>query len=230
MSPRVGRSGPLTRDRIVTAAIEVADELGLEAMTMKRVALHLGAGVMSLYRHVADKDELITAMVEDVTADTSYRERAAANWREAMHALARHDLDAFLRHPWMLTATATPAPPFGLSSLTTMEWALSALDELGLPTLSAGRAILTINNYVHGSARVALGAAQHSPDDSDPASDDPGRNWQQRLAGVDLDALPRLRALITDELPPDERDWFADGLDVILDGIAAGADTAERRA
>src|SRR5699024_11670466 len=69
------------RDRNVTgvqtcalpiSAIEVADEVGLEAMTMKRVAERLSAGAMSLYRHVADKDELIAAMVEQVTEEYTY--------------------------------------------------------------------------------------------------------------------------------------------------------------
>lgn len=213
MSPRVGPSGPLSREKIVTAAIELADEDGLEAMTMKRVAEQLSAGAMSLYRHVADKEELITAMVEQVTAEYRYPDQTGLNWREAMHALARQDWSAFLDHPWMLAATTTTSPPFGTASLADMEWALTALDELGLSPPVAGRAIMTINNYVQGSARVLLGGSQTE------AGDDPGRNWQQRLADVDLEAFPRLNRLIGHPLPDGDRDWFADGLDVILDGI-----------
>lgn len=220
MSPRVGPSGPLSREKIVTAAIEVADEVGLDAMTMKRVAERLGAGVMSLYRHVSDKDELIEAMVEQVTGQHGYLDQSGLGWRDAMHALARQDWDTFLAHPWMLTATATVTPPFGSASLAAMEWALTALEELDLPPHSAARAVLTINNYVQGSVRVVLGEKRADADDH--ADDDPGRNWQRRLAGLGLDAFPRLRHLI--ELPPptDEQDWFRDGLDVILDGVESG--------
>jgi AcrR family transcriptional regulator len=205
----------LSREKIVTTAIGVADEVGLEAMTMKRVAERLGAGAMSLYRHVADKDELIEAMVEQVTDDYVYPDRSGIGWRAAMHVLARQDWAAFLAHPWLLTATATVTPPFGAASLTAMEWALSALDELELPPHAAARAIMTINNYVQGSARVILGDKQAG------AGDDPGRTWQQRLSDVDLDAFPRLSRLISHPLPAGERDWFSEGLDVILDGIQA---------
>lgn len=220
VSPRVGPSGPLSRERIVAAAIEVADEAGLEAVTMKRVAARLGAGAMSLYRHVVDKDELVGAMVEQVTREYAYLDHDALDWREAMHTLARHDWDAFLAHPWMLSATATAAPPFGTASLAGMEWALTALDDLELPLPVAARSIMTINNYVQGSARVFLGERQGD------AGDDPGRNWQQRLAHIDLDAFPRLSRLISDPLPTGERNWFADGLDVILDGIESSSATA----
>lgn len=216
MSPRVGRSGPLSRTRIVAAAIEVADEEGLEAMTMKRVAAHLEAGVMSLYRHVADKEELIQSMVEQVAEDFSYPGHPELGWREAMHALARNDWGAYLDHPWMLTATATVTPPFGAASLSAMEWALTALEELHLPPLTAARAVMTVNNYVQGSARVVLGGLP--PD----GNDDPGRNWQRRLADVELESFPRLQHLIGQSLPSGERDWFIDGLDVILDGVEAG--------
>ena len=219
MSPRIGPSGPLSRERIVTAAIELADEAGLDAVTMRRIAEQLDAGAMSLYRHGSDKDELIEAMVEQVTEDYAYPDQAELGWREAMHALARQDWAAFLDHPWMLSATATATPPFGTASLAGMEWALTALDELELPLPVAARAIMTINNYVQGSARVFLGERQSE------ASDDPGRSWQQRLTGIDLDAFPRLSRLIRDPLPVAERDWFADGLDVILDGIESGSRT-----
>lgn len=215
MSPRVGPSGPLSRAKIVTAAIEVADEAGLDAMTMKRVADRLGAGVMSLYRHVADKDQLIEAMVDQITGEYDYPTQAGLDWRAAMHVLARQDWTAFLDHPWMLTATATVTPPFGTASLTAMEWALTALEELELAPHRAARAIMTINNYVQGSARVVLGSKQAE------AGGDPGSNWQHRLADVDLSAFPRLHHLITQPLPAGERDPFADGLDIILDGIEA---------
>lgn len=215
MSPRIGPSGPLSRDKIVQAAITVADEVGLDVMTMRRVAAHLDAGVMSLYRHISDKDELIEAMVERVIGTYAYPDPHSLDWRGAMHALAHEDWTAFLAHPWLLTATATVTPPFGTSSLRAMEWALTALEELGLPPHTAAGAVMTINNYVQGSARVLLGEKQADADN------DPGRNWQQRLTGVDLEDFPRLRNLTGQPFPEGERDWFTDGLDIILDGIEA---------
>lgn len=214
MSPRVGPSGPLTRERIVAAAIALADEDGLDAVTMRRVAERLRTGAMSLYRHVSDKDALVTLMVEQVTADFAYPDRHGMDWRDAMHVLAGQDRASFQAHPWMLAATATVTPPFGTASLAAMDWALSVLEGAGFPPAKAARAIMTINHYVQGSARVALG-------ESTAATDDPGHAWQERLDGTDLSPFPHLHGLIADEPLLLDRDWFADGLDLILDGLRA---------
>jgi AcrR family transcriptional regulator len=215
VSPRIGPSGPLTRARIVTAAIELADHDGLDAVSMRRVAEHLQTGAASLYRHVSNRDELVTAMVEQITAAYDYPDTSDLGWRECMHALAHQDWSAFLAHPWMLTANATVTPPFGPASLAAMEWALTALTQPGLPPHEAARAVMTINNYVQGTARVVLGDRQEDVDD------DPGRAWQHRLHEVDLHRFPLLQALVSGSLPDGDRNWFADGLDVILDGVQA---------
>lgn len=215
MSPRIGPSGPLSRERIVTAAIELADQHGLDAVSMRRVAEHLQTGAASLYRHISNRDELVSAMAEQVMADYDYPDTTDMDWRECMHVLARQDWSAFLAHPWMLTATATVTPPFGAASLAAMEWALTALAQLGLPPHEAARAIMTVNNYVQGTARVVLGDRQADADE------DPGRNWQQRLRDADLQRFPLLRELISEPLPEGDRNWFEDGLDVILDGVQA---------
>lgn len=214
MSPRVGPSGPLSRERIVDAAIELADEAGLDAVTMSHVAKRLGAGTMSLYRHVSNKDDLVTAMVERVTADFSYPDREGRDWRECMHALAVQDWASFQTHPWMLPATATVTPPYDTASLAAMEWGLQVLEDAGIPRAKAARAIMTINHYVQGSARVSLG-------ESTAATDDPGHAWWERLSGTDLSAFPHVHQLISSEPPSLDRDWFAEGIDLILDGIRA---------
>jgi len=213
MSPRVGPSGPLSRERIVAAAIELADESGLDSVTMRRVAERLGTGAMSLYRHVSDKDELVGAMVERVTADFAYPDRDGLDWRGCMHALAERDRASFHAHPWMLAATATVTPPFGAASLAAMEWALDVLEDAGISPAHAARAIMTINHYVQGSVRVSLGDALSE------ASTDPGQVWRSRLRDVDLSAFPRLSTLVARPGPAADRDWFADGLDLILDGL-----------
>lgn len=213
MSPRIGPSGPLSRRRITTSAIELADRDGLDGVSMRRVAEHLRTGPASLYRHVANRDELITAMVEHVTGEYTYPDAADLDWRESMHALAQQEWAAMLAHPWLLAANATTTPPFGSSSLAAMEWALTALAGAGLSPLESARAVMTINNYVQGAARVALGARETEADS------DPGTGWQRRLADVDLGGFPHLRDLIHGSPPAAGRDWFTGGLDVILDGI-----------
>ncbi|MBB4935529.1 AcrR family transcriptional regulator [Lipingzhangella halophila] len=214
MSRRPRTTDPLTRERIVAAAIEVADERGFEAVSMRRVAEHLGSGTMSLYRHIADKDELVFAMVDAVTGRYAYPDPDGMDWRERMHALARTDWHMFLDHPWMLAATSSVAPPFGTESFASMEWALEALEPVGLEPHAAAQVIMTVNNYIQGSVRVVLGGSDYGAE-----TDDPGVNWQRRLRAVDLERFPRLRWLVSLPLPETDRNWFADGLDVILDGV-----------
>ncbi|MFI7611490.1 TetR/AcrR family transcriptional regulator [Nonomuraea terrae] len=213
MSRRPRTAAPLTREGIAAAAIMVADEHGIDAVSIRRVAERLGSGTMSLYRHIAGKDDLISAMVDQVTGRYAYPDPEGMDWRARMHALARTDWRMFLEHPWMLDATSSVAPPFGTESFAAMEWALEALAPLGLEPHVAARVIMTVNTYVQGSVRVVLGER------GDGQADDPGLNWQRRLLDVDLERFPRLRRLVRHPVPERGRDWFVDGLDVILDGV-----------
>lgn len=218
----MSRSAPLTRERIVTAAVGMADEQGFDAVSMRRVAVHLDAGAMSLYRHVADKGELVSAMVDRVTGEYSCAgtDPSGLDWRERIHLLARSDWRMFMEHPWMLTATTTLAPPFGTESLASMEWALEALSPLGLQPHEAARVIMTVTTYVQGSVRIVLGGPEHSGDDGGTkGGDDPGLRWQARLRDRDMDRFPRLQELVRGYRPEPDRDWFADGIDMILDGV-----------
>ncbi|MEV0730141.1 TetR/AcrR family transcriptional regulator [Polymorphospora sp. NPDC050346] len=210
----MGDGQALSRKRIVAAAIELADRDGLDAVSMRRVADHLGSGTMSLYRHVPNKDTLVVAMVDAVTGRYAYPDAEGLDWRERMRLLARHDWEMYLAHPWVLVAFSTVAPPFGPESLKAMEWALTALEPLDLPPEEAGQAIMTINNYLQGSARVAVTT------EAGAATDGPGAMWQARLAGERLDTYPRLRRLVGSRFPPRGQTWFESGLDLILDGIA----------
>jgi AcrR family transcriptional regulator len=103
------RSGGLTRARIVEAAIELADGEGLAALSMARLAQRLGCGTMSLYRHVANKDELVTFMLSaGVGPPTSGID--ATDWRGALTDWAVGLWHVYHRHPWSLQATATLRP------------------------------------------------------------------------------------------------------------------------
>lgn len=218
MSKAPGEVRALSRERIVVAAIELADADGLDAVSMRRVAEQLGSGAMSLYRHVPGKDALLAAMVDTVTGRYAYPDAGDLGWRDRMHVFARRDWTMYLGHPWMLAAVSTLTPPFGPEAFRAMEWALTALEPLGLEPAESARAIMTINNYLQGSARVALGERV-----GEQATDDPGETWQARLRTVDLAGYPRLQRLIETRLSPHGRAWFESGLDVILDGIEARA-------
>ncbi|WP_017571441.1 TetR/AcrR family transcriptional regulator [Nocardiopsis halotolerans] len=216
------RGQPLNRERIVGAAIELADAEGLDAVSMRRVAARLGAGAMSLYRHVSDKEQLVLEMAEELTARHAYPDDPGdLDWRGRIHLMARHDWDMYTSHPWILTVVANLEPPVGPHGLAAMEWALRAVEPLGLSLPASARAIMTVTHYLQGSARMALSASGPSREDSDP-----GAAWQRRLGGADLSRYPRVQALVTSDYMAERggRDWVTSGLDVVLDGIAAEAD------
>ncbi|APU16592.1 TetR/AcrR family transcriptional regulator [Actinoalloteichus fjordicus] len=218
---RTAREGQgLSRERIVAAAIEIADAEGLDAVSMRRIADQLGSGTMSLYRHVAGKDDLTVAMTDAVTSAYAYPAADGLDWRERMYVLARHDWNMYEAHPWLLFADMTATPPFGPAGLRAMEWALSALEPLGLPLEESARAIMTINKFLQGSARSELSERTGGTrPEADPV--DPGSRWQARLAGVDLTDHPRLRELAALQGVGAGRPWFDSGLELILDGIEA---------
>ncbi|MCX4099180.1 TetR/AcrR family transcriptional regulator [Nocardia sp. alder85J] len=96
---QAGRRTPLNRDRVLRAAVELADEAGVEAVSMRRLAQQLGVVPMALYKHVADKEELLDGMVDLVVAEFTAPD-PALDWKPGVrhHILsARH---AVLRHPW----------------------------------------------------------------------------------------------------------------------------------
>lgn len=219
----------LSRERIVEAAIGLADSEGLDSVSMRRVATLLGAGTMSLYRHVSDKEELLREMIDSLHSRHAYPDPGDLGWRARMRLLARQDWEMYTAHPWLLTATVTLAPPAGPHMLASMEWALTALEPLQLTPEQAGRAIMAVTHYLQGSARLA----SHARDSGDGApgarGTGPGEAWRRRLGGDDLSAFPRVAALVgsaPDHGDDEDDDWVMTGLDMVLDGIAAQSGAA----
>ncbi|MEU7407444.1 TetR/AcrR family transcriptional regulator C-terminal domain-containing protein, partial [Streptomyces sp. NPDC044948] len=94
------RPAPLDRERIVAAAVALADEGGLEAVSLRKVAARLNAGPMRLYGYISTKAELFDLMVDEVYAEILPEERPG-DWREALHGLAHRTRQAALRHAWL---------------------------------------------------------------------------------------------------------------------------------
>jgi DNA-binding transcriptional regulator YhcF (GntR family)/AcrR family transcriptional regulator len=153
--PGPGRStGPaaLTTARIVTAAIAVADSEGLAGLSMRRVATETGAATMSLYRHVADKDDLLLRMMDAALAECAIPDGHPGGWREELESGARELWAAFRRHPWLAPALSVTRPQPIPSGLAGAEWMLAALDGIGLDPATMLTAYLTLVSYVRGTA------------------------------------------------------------------------------
>ncbi|GAB3975721.1 winged helix-turn-helix transcriptional regulator [Plantactinospora veratri] len=215
-------TGPgLSLDRIVRVAIGLADAHGLATLSMRRVATALDAGVMSLYRYVPGKAELVDLMVETAFGEIDYPEPGPAGWRARIELAARREWAMYQRHPWVLPIVAgTGRPPLGPNVLANVEWVLCAVDGFGLDPATMLQVYLTVSDYVQGAARYVQTEAE-----------------QERRTGVNAEqwwaaetpALTRLLGTgrfpllsrLTEQVgaPATVRQDFEFGLGRVLDGI-----------
>lgn len=158
---RAGRrgKGDLTVDRIVHAAVEIADTEGLTALSMRRVAQRLNVGTMSLYTHVPGKGELVDAMLDTVYGELVDAEPGPGAWRPRLEAVARQNWELYRRHPWMLQV-ATGRPVLGPNLMAKYERELSAVDGIGLSDVEMDSVVSLIGGYVEGAARRAVEGSQ----------------------------------------------------------------------
>jgi AcrR family transcriptional regulator len=152
-----GRKPTLTVDAIVAAAIEMADEAGLGALSMRALAERLQAGTMSLYTHVPGKAELIDLMVDTVLGGTARPRDLPDGWRARLELVARENLALFHRHPWMLELV-TFRPPMGPGVIAKYDFELRALEGIGLSDVEMDSVLALVLGYVQASARQALEA------------------------------------------------------------------------
>lgn len=153
------KGGDLSVERIVRAAIEVADAEGLAALSMRRVAERLGVGTMTLYTHVPGKGELLDVMLDTVYGETARPEQVPGGWRGRLAQIARENFALYLRHPWLLQV-ATTRPPLGPNLIAKYEYELRAVDGIGLTDLEMDAVVTLVTGYVHGAARPAVEADQ----------------------------------------------------------------------
>ncbi|WP_019926854.1 TetR/AcrR family transcriptional regulator [Nocardia sp. BMG111209] len=104
--PKRPRRIPLNRERVLRAAVALADETGLDGVSMRRLAQHLGVVPMALYKHVADKEELLDGMVDLVVAEFT-APAADSGWRESVRQYVLSARQVVLRHPWARAAIET---------------------------------------------------------------------------------------------------------------------------
>ena len=154
---RRGRSD-LSVDRIVRAAIELADAEGIAALSMRRVADRLGVGTMSLYTYVPGKAELLDAMLDTVYGETE-RPESGAGWRERLEQIAWQNWAMYHRHPWMLQV-ATGRAVLGPNVIAKYDHELRAVDGIGLTDVEMDSVLSLVLGHVEGAARRSVEAAQ----------------------------------------------------------------------
>jgi AcrR family transcriptional regulator len=221
-APSRGRKPGMTVERIVAAAVELADAEGLDGVSMRRVADRLGVGTMSLYRYVPAKAELQDLMLDSVMGDAA-SVVAGAGWREALERFARASLEGYQRHPWLLRASLTRGV-MGPNQAAALDAVLAAVEGLGLTSGERMAVVGLVTGYVRGVAQQLVEETQVQRRTG--ISDE--QFWTDFAPLLDGHLDPARYPALTGVWRDEELDWgdpFEFGLRRVLDGIEALVDS-----
>jgi AcrR family transcriptional regulator len=213
---------PLSRELIVRAAIAVADDDGLVAVSVRKIAAALGAGPMRLYRYVATKDELLELMVDAVYAEIMSIGSIPSDWREGSRALARRVRTAAGLHPWFVELLGG-RPHQGPNALAYLEALFAVLDTApGVRNIDwLMRAARTISAYIIGALRSEANEWRTELDTGMDKTQWQTANAPYLYRMIATGRFPHLENVIRDATHPPADEIFEQGLDTVLDGIAA---------
>jgi len=220
--PRRAARGPAPRldvEEIVTAAVALADEAGLDAVSMRAVAARLGVSAMTMYGYVPGKRELLDLMVDALYLAMPREPYGRRGWGARLRAVAGGNRELYAAHPWA-AAVATGRPPLGPGVMAKYEHELGALEGTGLSDVQMDAALTFLLGFVQANAVTALA----------PSPDSDAEWWAQ--------AGPLLARVITAEQYPlasrvgsaageaqgaayDPDRAYEFGLERVLDGLAA---------
>ncbi len=200
---------PLDTTTIVAAGIDLADDEGVGALTMRRLAERLGYKVMALYNHVAGKDELLALMVDGVAGSIDLPPRDA-HGLSAARAQAVATRAAFVRHPWAPALWQHHLP--GPNRIDLMENLLRVLDESGLPADIAHHGFHAVDNHVLGYTLQELAMDFDTGPDAQSSI-------EGFLATMSSETHPHAVAHVRQHLDGDTASSFELVLDLILDGL-----------
>lgn len=210
-----GRNEPrdtLNRERVVRAAMQLADASGIESLTMRGLASRLGVEAASLYNHVAGKDDLLDGMTELVVGQIDLPSRGM-DWKEAMRRRAVSARDVFSRHPWA-SGLIDSRELTGLAQLSYVDDVLSRLLRAGFTPSDAANAFLVLDSYIYGFQRQRSSLSLGDEVDTTKTA-------RAVVEAIPPDAYPALMQVAEEYAirPYDEATVFDFGLGLILDGL-----------
>jgi AcrR family transcriptional regulator len=211
--PRAEPRNRLTRERVLRAAIAQADAGGLEALSMRTLAEVLGVAPMALYRHVANRDDLVDGMVDIVFSEIDLPS-SGQDWRAAMRQRAISVRDVLSHHRWAIGLMESRANP-GPANLRHHDAVIGSLRAAGFDMAMVAHAYSLLDGYIYGFALTTMNLPFES-------GDDVAEMAQTMLEPFPVNEYPDLTAFIGDHaMKPgyDFGDEFEYGLDVILDGL-----------
>jgi AcrR family transcriptional regulator len=200
---------PLTRERIIEAAVVFADANGIEELSMRRLGAELGVEAMSLYNHVANKDEILDGMIDAVFAAIPLPD-LDADWRVSIPATANAAMEQFTVHPWIVNLLMQRGN-FGNSSLLFMDRVLGILRDAGFDDEETHHAWQMLASHTMGYAFQQASGSPHSKELD-------GREEELARLG---DRFPNVAALAPLLAGCEFADEYAYGLDIIISGLGA---------
>lgn len=204
---------PLSRDRVLRAAIDLADASGIESLTMRRLAQELGIEAMTLYYHVANKDDILTGMV-DVVVSEMEAPRAHVDWKASLRTSAISAYEVLVRHQWAANLVLS-GPGVSPARLRHMNGILGVLRTAGFSPEMTDHAYHALDSHIMGFA-LWVGSMNFGSEENLKAM---AAEFLRTLA---RDDLPHLAEHVDQHLKPsdpNDEGEFAFGLDLILDGL-----------
>ena len=212
--PAAERRVPLSRDRVLRAAIGIADEGGLETLTMRTLGQELGVGPMALYRHARNKEDIVDGIVDLVFGEIDVPD-PAVDWRTAMRERAVSVREVLSRHRWAVALMESRTNP-GPANLRHHDAVIGNLRAAGFDMAMAAHAYSLLDSYIYGFAQTQMALPFESTADIAEMA-------QSMLEPFPVNTYPNLAAFITDHAMKPGYDFaneFEYGLDLILDGLA----------
>ncbi len=205
---------PLTRQRVLRAAVALADRGGVGALSMRKLAQELGVEAMSLYHHVANKDDILDGIVDVVFGEIELP-TGEAGWEAAMRRRSVSTREALRRHPWatgLMESRRTPGP----ANIRHHDAVLGVLRNAGFPVELAAHAYSLLDSYIYGFALQEASLPFHTPEETAEVA-------QEIMSVFPADDYPHLAEIATEHVLQPGYDYgneFLYGLDLILDGLA----------
>ena len=203
---------PLKRERVLGAALVLADSSGIDSLTMRNLGRELGVEAMSVYNHVANKNDILDGIVDLVFSEIELPIEGA-EWKPAMRKRAISAHEALLRHPWATSLMQSRTKP-GPATLRHHDTVLATLRKAGFTVVMAAHAFSVIDGYVYGFALQQINIPLQTPEQVAEV----GEGILRQLAGT----YPHLAEMITEHAMKAGYDYaeeFQFGLDLILDGL-----------
>lgn len=219
------RREPLSRERVLRAAMDLADRDGIAALSMRNLAHELGVEAMSLYHYVESKEDLLAAINDLVMSELELPQAPPAEWKSAVRRMAVSYHEALRRHPWVHSVKAVPER-VGPSTVRYMEWVLGTLRKGGFSPRMTHHAYHILDSHVVGSSLWEAGIMAVIPKGQ---MADMARQFLERIP---MDRYPYVHEHAQQHLggaTKGDKHPFELGLDLILDGLGRMRDEWPKR-